>query len=331
VFLHGASGSSSTFGKQLNGKLGELHGCVAINFPGHGGSSRPFNPRSTFSTEGLSTVVLAVVKAYGLDSAVFVGVGLGAQVMAAAAAQLPLAKGFFFAGSDSAADTAADEALEYFRGTDVAQLVSGLRAPVGFICGANDFKAVAVDGNMWRSSVQVVPGAGHSVASEQPAAFDTLVRAFIADNANVEAPDLHNETFGTCSGIHALLPERKKGVMRKEVVGKTHLKARYEDPHPDDLATEYRSYDTSPGKIVLGSTTSHVRGRAPPGALPHKNSRFEAHVDVEEEEQPDNHMLGNPMYGLLSRMCYLLPSSPPHSPVNLCNPSNAEPTITGLL
>ena len=145
-------------------------------------------------------------------------------------ASIPLAQGILLVGSDApdAADSA--EVLQYYQTADLSGAAQQIKDKlVGSVRGGADSSpAAAVDGAaLWRRAVQVIPDAGHSVASEQPAAFDTIVRSFVQDTFAVPSPNLHGETFGTCSGIAAKLPERQRGVMRKEEPGKTHIRARY--------------------------------------------------------------------------------------------------------
>lgn len=209
-------------------------------------------------------------------------------------ASVPLAQGVLLVGSDAPGAAASCEALQHFQTADVSGAAQQMKGTlVGSVRGSEDGSpAAAVNGAaLWRHSVQVVPGAGHNVASEQPAAFDGIVRSFIQDTFSVAKPDLHRETFGTCSGIAAKLPARQQGVMRKEHPGKTHIKARYEPPMEEDLNSSYRSYET-----VKSPEGSYARGRSPPGSMPHKGARFELHVPDEEEADHENIMAANPNY-----------------------------------
>lgn len=240
-------------------------------------------------------MVATVVKTYGLENAVFIGSGMGAQVvLEAVAASIPLAQGILLVGSDApdAADSA--EVLQYYQTADLSGAAQQIKDKlVGSVRGGADSSpAAAVDGAaLWRRAVQVIPDAGHNVASEQPAAFDTIVRSFVQDTFAVPSPNLHGETFGTCSGIAAKLPERQRGVMRKEEPGKTHIRARYEPPMEEDLNQSYRSYETT--KSPPGS---YARGRSPPGSMPHKGARFELHMPNDDEEEHISVMLENPNY-----------------------------------
>lgn len=72
---------------------------------------------------------------------------------------------------------------------DEIQLVGGLTKPLAVLHGEHervvngDYIAALSMPSLWRGAVQVIPGAGHSPFWEQPAAFDALLGAFLAETA----------------------------------------------------------------------------------------------------------------------------------------------------
>jgi pimeloyl-ACP methyl ester carboxylesterase len=93
VLCHGNSASSRAFEKQLDGELGERFRLIAIDWPGHGDSSRAAEPETTYTLPGYARVLCDVVKALDVGTAVFVGWSLGGHVVLEAAPDLPRAAG----------------------------------------------------------------------------------------------------------------------------------------------------------------------------------------------------------------------------------------------
>jgi pimeloyl-ACP methyl ester carboxylesterase len=98
VLVHGNSGSARSFARQLEGPIGERLRLVAIDLPGHGESQDAANP-AAYSLPGYARAVAALVKALGLEEAVFVGWSLGGHVLLEAAPDLPKAAGFMIFGT----------------------------------------------------------------------------------------------------------------------------------------------------------------------------------------------------------------------------------------
>jgi len=98
VLIHGNSASARCFMRQLAGPLGEKRRLIAIDLPGHGDSHNAANP-AVYSMPGYASVLTALVKAVGLDDAVFVGWSLGGHVLLEAAPDLPKAAGFMIFGT----------------------------------------------------------------------------------------------------------------------------------------------------------------------------------------------------------------------------------------
>jgi pimeloyl-ACP methyl ester carboxylesterase len=80
LLLHGGGLCKETFDRQLESSLGAQYRMIAIDLPGHGASSDPFEPERTYRIEGLADVALEVLECLGIDNAVVVGASLGGWV-----------------------------------------------------------------------------------------------------------------------------------------------------------------------------------------------------------------------------------------------------------
>jgi pimeloyl-ACP methyl ester carboxylesterase len=98
VLIHGNSSSSRVFSRQLNGRLGERFRLIAVDLPGHGASDDAKDP-SAYSLRGHARAVWAVVNAFGLHEAWFVGWSLGGHVALEMAPDLPQARGLLIFGA----------------------------------------------------------------------------------------------------------------------------------------------------------------------------------------------------------------------------------------
>lgn len=99
VLCHANSSSSRGFRRQLDGPLGEEFRLVAIDFAGHGRSSRAADPADAYGLRGHARVVVDVARRLELSNAVFVGWSLGGHVVLEASAALPGAAGFAIFGA----------------------------------------------------------------------------------------------------------------------------------------------------------------------------------------------------------------------------------------
>ena len=106
VLCHGNSSSSTSFRHQFEGELARKFRLVAIDFPGHGASSRAAAPESTYTLPGYARVVRDVAKALAVEDAVFVGWSMGGHVVLEGAQDLPNAAGFFIFGAPPVAGLA---------------------------------------------------------------------------------------------------------------------------------------------------------------------------------------------------------------------------------
>jgi pimeloyl-ACP methyl ester carboxylesterase len=98
VLIHGNSSSSRVFSRQLDGRLGERFRLIAVDLPGHGESEDAKDP-SAYSLPGHARAVRAVVDAFGLHEAWFVGWSLGGHVALEMAPDLPQARGLLIFGA----------------------------------------------------------------------------------------------------------------------------------------------------------------------------------------------------------------------------------------
>jgi len=80
LFLHGGGLCKESFQSQLESDLGSRFRVIAIDFPGHGASSDPFDADRTYSLDGLTDLAREVLDILEIERAVVVGASLGARV-----------------------------------------------------------------------------------------------------------------------------------------------------------------------------------------------------------------------------------------------------------
>jgi pimeloyl-ACP methyl ester carboxylesterase len=82
-FIHGNSGSSRMWQRQLNSELLQQYRLVAIDLPGHGKSSASNNPERDYSPIGTAKILSQVVNELAANSPfILVGFSYGTNVMA---------------------------------------------------------------------------------------------------------------------------------------------------------------------------------------------------------------------------------------------------------
>jgi len=80
LMLHGNSSCKEVFSKQLNSEVGDRFRLIAMDLPGHGASSRPVNPESTYSWPGYAAAAAELLENIGVFNAAVFGWSLGGQI-----------------------------------------------------------------------------------------------------------------------------------------------------------------------------------------------------------------------------------------------------------
>lgn len=80
LFLHGGALCKEVFDRQLESSIGSNYRMIAIDFPGHGGSTDAKDPDRTYSIAGLADLALEVLERLDIDRAVVVGASLGGRI-----------------------------------------------------------------------------------------------------------------------------------------------------------------------------------------------------------------------------------------------------------
>jgi pimeloyl-ACP methyl ester carboxylesterase len=80
LLIHGNSASSEYFRNQLESEIGARYRLIAIDLPGHGGSSDARNPRRSYSMPGYADMATEVIDALEIDRFAVFGWSLGGHV-----------------------------------------------------------------------------------------------------------------------------------------------------------------------------------------------------------------------------------------------------------
>jgi pimeloyl-ACP methyl ester carboxylesterase len=99
LFIHGTSQSIETFRPQFDSPLAKMFHMVAVAMPGHPPSTPSLSPENDYSISSLVSIIVKVVKHFGIEDAVLVGHSSGGHFAVAAATQLPKLKGVMAIGS----------------------------------------------------------------------------------------------------------------------------------------------------------------------------------------------------------------------------------------
>jgi pimeloyl-ACP methyl ester carboxylesterase len=243
-FIHGNSGSSRTWSKQLSDPLLKDYRLIAFDLPAHGISSASPDPEACYSLPALGKLVSeAVSDLAGGAPYILVGFSLGSNILAEVLNYPGRPQGLVLAGSSVAggaytmdkifqdgvdatvffSDDASEESIRTFAGNMSHAGDAGDRALI-----LNDYKAVrpgfrpafirtVMDGRLsdeiallqqaglpvlvifgreekmarpdyldnapfplWQDKVHLLPGAGHTVHADQPAAFNALLLEYAA-------------------------------------------------------------------------------------------------------------------------------------------------------
>lgn len=80
LLLHGNSTSKEVFEGLTDGPLGETYRMIAIDLPGHGGSSDAREPSRTYTMPGYATCAVEVLDRLGIDQVAIYGWSLGGHI-----------------------------------------------------------------------------------------------------------------------------------------------------------------------------------------------------------------------------------------------------------
>ena len=80
LMLHGSGSSKEVFSRQFDSRLADRFRMIAIDLPGHGGSSDAADPGKTYTIGGLAGVVSAVADRLGLGRFAILGWSLGGHI-----------------------------------------------------------------------------------------------------------------------------------------------------------------------------------------------------------------------------------------------------------
>jgi pimeloyl-ACP methyl ester carboxylesterase len=80
LFVHGNSASKKVWRKQFESELTAKNRLIAIDLPGHGGSSYALDPEASYCMAGYADAVIAVLAALQIGRVVIVGWSLGGHV-----------------------------------------------------------------------------------------------------------------------------------------------------------------------------------------------------------------------------------------------------------
>lgn len=98
LLIHGSGASRKVFGKQFSSALAEQHRLIALDLPGHGGSSDASSP-ADYGVDALATTVAEVLAHKGIEHAVVFGWSLGGHVGIELMARHPGVTGLMIAGA----------------------------------------------------------------------------------------------------------------------------------------------------------------------------------------------------------------------------------------
>ncbi|MEE9328748.1 MAG: alpha/beta hydrolase [Parvularculaceae bacterium] len=80
VFLHGNSACKEVFYKQFEALNNDRFSLLAIDLPGHGGSSNALDPEQTYTIPSYAQTIDKAIKALGVKDYIVVGWSLGGQI-----------------------------------------------------------------------------------------------------------------------------------------------------------------------------------------------------------------------------------------------------------
>lgn len=99
LFIHGNSMSGYCFARQFASPLGEQYHLVALDLPGHGGSSPAHDPKSAYTLPAYAATVAAFASKLTINNAVLVGWSLGGHVLLETMGHLQESAGLMILGA----------------------------------------------------------------------------------------------------------------------------------------------------------------------------------------------------------------------------------------
>lgn len=99
LMIHGNSSSKEVFQRQLDSPLAQRLRLIAIDLPGHGGSSNARAPASAYTIGGYAAAATEVLAAMGVAEAVVFGWSLGGHVALDMIARFPGLRGVLITGT----------------------------------------------------------------------------------------------------------------------------------------------------------------------------------------------------------------------------------------
>ncbi|TNE39464.1 MAG: alpha/beta hydrolase [Alphaproteobacteria bacterium] len=97
--IHGNSGSSQIFQKQLNSELADTFRLIAMDLPGHGKSDDARDPENTYHVQGYARIALEVTASLSLENYLVLGWSLGGHAALEMMDMNPAIKGIVITGT----------------------------------------------------------------------------------------------------------------------------------------------------------------------------------------------------------------------------------------
>lgn len=120
VFLHGNSSCKEIFGRQFVPPLTGKYRLIAMDLPGHGGSSDAADPDTGYSINGFARAIIAAMEGLGLTDVTIVGWSLGGHVAVEILERWPAAKAIWITGTPPISGTVEDMAAGFLQSEHMA-------------------------------------------------------------------------------------------------------------------------------------------------------------------------------------------------------------------
>ncbi|MHB1103522.1 MAG: alpha/beta fold hydrolase [Devosia sp.] len=99
LLIHGSGSSKEVFAKQFRSPLAERYRMIAIDLPGHGGSSDARDPAVAYSIHGLAQTTAEVLETLGISRTAVFGWSLGGHIGIELASFSPVVAGLMLTGA----------------------------------------------------------------------------------------------------------------------------------------------------------------------------------------------------------------------------------------